>query len=64
MVPKVGSQKYLKYFSNTAKLLTHADFINKLNKVTALEIKKLFKNKNASKRDSKKIINKPELPAV
>ena len=44
MIPEKDSKKHLQYLSNTAKLLTHQDFIEKLKKAqTPEEIKNLFK---------------------
>lgn len=46
LIPQVDSEAHLKYLSNTAKLLTHQDFITKLKAAgTAEEIYNLFKNK-------------------
>lgn len=43
LIPQVDSNNHLKYLSNTAKLLTHADFIQRLQKAsTPKEVKKLF----------------------
>ncbi|KRK07821.1 phosphotransferase system fructose-specific component IIB [Lactobacillus pasteurii DSM 23907 = CRBIP 24.76] len=46
LIPDNDSKDHLKYLSNTAKLLTHADFVHKLKvSQTADEIKKLFSDK-------------------
>lgn len=43
LIPQVDSNNHLKYLSDTAKLLTHEDFIEKLkNAQSAQEIKHLF----------------------
>lgn len=45
LIPEVDSNSHLKYLSNTAKLLTHEDFIASLKKAnTPEEIYHLFKN--------------------
>lgn len=45
LIPQVDSNEHLKYLSNTAKLLTHEDFIAKLKIAnTAQDIFNLFKN--------------------
>lgn len=45
LIPEKDSKKHLQYLSNTAKLLTHQDFIEKLKKAqTPEEIKNLFTN--------------------
>lgn len=45
LIPEKDSKKHLQYLSNTAKLLTHQDFIEKLKKAqTPEEIKNLFAN--------------------
>ena len=45
LIPQVDSNAHLKYLSNTAKLLTHADFIAKLKAAnTPAEIQNLFEN--------------------
>ena len=45
LIPQVDSNAHLQYLSNTAKLLTHADFIAKLKAAnTPAEIQNLFKN--------------------
>ncbi len=43
LIPENDSKEHLQYLSNTAKLLTHADFIQKLkNATTPQQIKNLF----------------------
>jgi mannitol/fructose-specific phosphotransferase system IIA component (Ntr-type) len=43
LIPAKDSKTHLQYLSNTAKLLTHKDFIEKLKEAkTPEEIKKLF----------------------
>ena len=45
LIPQVDSNAHLQYLSNTAKLLTHADFIAKLKAAnTPAEIQSLFEN--------------------
>ncbi|MBC6371042.1 PTS fructose transporter subunit IIABC [Lactobacillus kullabergensis] len=45
LIPQVDSNAHLQYLSNTAKLLTHADFIAKLKAAnTPAEIQNLFEN--------------------
>ena len=45
LIPQVDSNAHLQYLSNTAKLLTHADFIAKLKAAnTPAEIQDLFEN--------------------
>ena len=45
LIPEKDSKRHLQYLSNTAKLLTHQDFIEKLKKAqTPEEIKNLFTN--------------------
>jgi fructose PTS system EIIBC or EIIC component len=45
LIPQVDSNEHLKYLSNTAKLLTHEDFIAKLKAAnTSQDIFNLFKN--------------------
>ncbi|RMC50965.1 fructose-specific PTS transporter subunit EIIC [Lactobacillus sp. ESL0228] len=45
LIPQVDSNEHLKYLSNTAKLLTHKDFITKLKAAnTSQDIFNLFKN--------------------
>lgn len=45
LIPQVDSNEHLKYLSNTAKLLTHKDFITKLKAAnTPQDIFNLFKN--------------------
>lgn len=45
LIPEKDSKQHLQYLSNTAKLLTHQDFIEKIKKAqTPEEIKSLFTN--------------------
>ncbi|RMC55991.1 fructose-specific PTS transporter subunit EIIC [Lactobacillus sp. ESL0261] len=45
LIPQIDSNAHLQYLSNTAKLLTHADFIAKLKAAnTPAEIQDLFEN--------------------
>jgi len=45
LIPQVDSNAHLQYLSNTAKLLTHADFIAQLKAAnTPAEIQNLFEN--------------------
>lgn len=58
LVPEKDSKKHLQYLSNTAKLLTHQDFIEKLKKLRHQKKLKIYllTTKNKTARNSSFIL--------